>query len=97
MHRITVEYCPGCGWLARAAWVAQELLGSFSDELEEVALHPAGKGEFRIRLGDETLWDRRIDGGIPDIVALKRGLRDRIAPQRQLGHLDQSKGDKPHG
>ena len=53
--RIEITYCTQCRWLLRAAWVAQELLSTFSEELGEVAL----------QLG-----------------------RDRIAPERDLGHSD---------
>ncbi len=39
--RISILYCTQCNWLLRAAWMAQELLQTFSDELGEVALIPA--------------------------------------------------------
>jgi selenoprotein W-related protein len=39
--RITITYCRQCNWLLRAAWMAQELLSTFSDDLGEVALRPA--------------------------------------------------------
>jgi selenoprotein W-related protein len=38
---ITIEYCPKCGWLLRAAWMAQELLTTFSDDLHGVTLIPS--------------------------------------------------------
>ncbi|WP_262708459.1 Rdx family protein [Mucilaginibacter terrigena] len=30
---ITIEYCPKCNWLMRAAYMAQELLTTFSDDI----------------------------------------------------------------
>ena len=36
--RIEIDYCTKCRWLLRAAWLGQELLSSFSDDLAEVAL-----------------------------------------------------------
>ena len=69
--------------------MAQELLHTFNDELAEVALLPASEsGRFEIRLDQQLLWDRKRDGGFPDIKTLKRKVRDAIAPDRALGHLD---------
>jgi selenoprotein W-related protein len=90
MNRIEIDYCPKCRWLLRAAWYAQELLTSFEDELGEVALRPAPSGVFVIRLNGEVLADRKRDGAFPDIAPLKRTVRDRIAPDRALGHTDRS-------
>ena len=38
--RITILYCTQCNWLLRSAWMAQELLQTFTDSLGEVALIP---------------------------------------------------------
>ena len=86
--RIRVEYCTGCKWLLRAAWTAQELLSTFEKELAEVSLAPAGPGTFRVLFGDEVLWDRKRDGGFPEASELKRLVRDRIQPDRNLGHCE---------
>lgn len=89
--RLEIEYCTQCRWLLRAAWTAQELLTTFTKELGEVALVPGTGGVFEIRLGDETLWSRQADG-FPDLAELKRLVRDRIAPDRSLGHSDKPVG-----
>jgi selenoprotein W-related protein len=87
--RIEIHYCPACHWLPRSAWMAQELLHTFSDELTEVALLPAREnGKFEIRLDGQSVWERKRDGGFPDIKTLKQMVRDRIAPERSLGHID---------
>lgn len=93
MSRVVIEYCTQCRWLLRAAWTAQELLTTFADELEEVALRPGQGGIFRISLDAELLTDRKRDGGFPDLPALKQAIRDRIAPQRELGHSERQ-GDR---
>ncbi|MCC2656201.1 MAG: SelT/SelW/SelH family protein [Panacagrimonas sp.] len=90
MNRVEIDYCPRCRWLLRAAWYAQELLSSFETELEEVALRPADSGVFAIRLNGEVLADRARDQGFPEITALKRAVRDRVAPDRSLGHADRA-------
>ena len=38
---ITIEYCPKCHWMLRAAYMAQELLTTFADELKGVLLQPS--------------------------------------------------------
>jgi selenoprotein W-related protein len=88
--RVTVTYCTQCNWLLRAAWVAQELLQTFATDLGEVALVPGTGGVFRVAVGDDVVWDRRTDGGFPDVVELKRRVRDRAAPHRELGHADRA-------
>jgi selenoprotein W-related protein len=92
MNRIEIDYCPRCRWLLRAAWYAQELLASFEAELTEVALRPADSGVFVVRLDGEVLADRKRDGGFPDVAALKRAVRDRVAPDRAMGHVDRKGG-----
>src|ERR671920_332929 len=90
--RLEIEYCTQCRWLLRAAWTAQELLTTFQKELGEVALVPGTGGVFEVRLGDETLWSRKERDGFPELTELKRLVRDRIAPERSLGHTDRAAG-----
>jgi len=70
--------------------MAQELLYTFSKEIGEVALAPEHEtsGLFRIELNDEIIWCRKRDNGFPDVKTLKQLVRDKISPQRNLGHLD---------
>ena len=87
--RIEIEYCTACRWLPRAAWMAQELLTTFSEELEEVALLPGREsGVFQVRLDAELLFDRAESGRFPELRELKQAIRDRIAPGRDLGHSE---------
>ncbi|KQT83155.1 SelT/SelW/SelH family protein [Aurantimonas sp. Leaf443] len=86
--RIEIAYCTQCQWLLRAAWLAQELLSTFGGDLAEVALVPATGGHFEIRYDGATLWERKADGGFPEAKVLKQRVRDRLDPQRSLGHSD---------
>ncbi|SQI35959.1 Uncharacterized protein conserved in bacteria [Rhodococcus coprophilus] len=74
--------------MLRAAWMAQELLGTFGTDLGEVALVPGTGGVFRIVAGDKVVWDRKEDNGFPDISVLKQRVRDVVDPGRDLGHAD---------
>lgn len=95
--RLEIEYCTQCRWLLRAAWTAQELLTTFPKELGEVALVPGTGGVFDVSLDGELLWSRKAEGGFAEIPFLKQLVRDRIAPDRKLGHSDRKPGDAGHG
>jgi selenoprotein W-related protein len=85
---VAITYCRQCNWLLRAAWMAQELLSTFADDLGEVALVPGAGGVFEIVCDGEPIWDRKRDGGFPDAKALKQRVRGRLDPGRGLGHVD---------
>ena len=88
MATVRITYCPRCRWLLRAAWMAQELLVTFERELTEVALRPGAEGIFEISLDDVTIWSRAEAGRFPELKELKQLVRDRVAPDRALGHSD---------
>jgi selenoprotein W-related protein len=87
---VTITYCTQCNWLLRAAWMASELLETFSTDLGGVTLVPGTGGIFEISVGDTLLWERKRDGGFPDVKALKTRVRDVVDPGRALGHLDRA-------
>ncbi len=86
--QVRIVYCRQCNWLLRAAWMAQELLSTFAEDLGAVTLEPATGGAFRIEVDGAVIWERVRDGGFPDVKALKQRVRDAIAPDRDLGHVD---------
>jgi selenoprotein W-related protein len=88
--RVSITYCAKCRFLARAAWLAQELLTRFAEERGEVTLVPGDGGVFQVRAGDELVACRVRDGGFPELAELKRRIRDRVAPSRELGHSERS-------
>ncbi len=85
---LEIEYCTQCRWLMRAAWMLQELLTTFQAELGQASLVPGTGGVFEVRLDGDTIWSREAEGRFPDLKELKQLVRDRIAPDRQLGHSD---------
>ena len=90
--KLAITYCTQCNWLLRAAWMAQEVLSTFSLEMGEVTLVPGTGGIFEIHLDGVLIWERKRDGGFPDAKQIKQLVRDRIDPGRDLGHIDH-----PHG
>jgi selenoprotein W-related protein len=85
---IRITYCTQCNWMLRAAWMAQELLSTFGQDIGAVTLVPGTGGVFEITLDGETVWERKRDGGFPEAKVLKRLVRDRVWPERDLGHSD---------
>lgn len=86
---LAIEYCPKCGWLLRSAYMAQELLTTFTEDLEGVFLKPSEtSGTFSIRLDEEIIFDRKAAGRFPEIKELKQLVRDRVNPGKSLGHSD---------
>ena len=92
---VTIAYCTRCNWLLRAGWMAQELLSTFGEALGAVTLVPGTGGIFEIRVDGALIWERKRDGGFPDIRTLKQMVRDRVEPGRDLGHLDRAGGGDP--
>lgn len=86
--RVEIVYCTQCRWMLRAAWMAQELLSTFPDELGEVALVPGTGGVFEVRLDAQQIWSRAVQGRFPESKELKQLVRDRVTPGRDLGHSD---------
>lgn len=87
--KVEIHYCPKCNWLPRSAWMAQELLATFSEELASVTLAPAEQpGLFQVLVDNQLVWDRKSEGEFPQIKELKQRVRNRIAPGKPLGHID---------
>lgn len=86
---ITIAYCPKCGWLLRAAYMSQELLTTFTDELHGVLLHPSEtSGTYTISIGGAVIFDRKSQSRFPEIKELKQLVRDQVSPGKSLGHSD---------
>ncbi len=91
--RVSIQYCKQCRWLLRAAWLSQELLTTFSEELGEVALQPGEGGILEIRIDGELIFSRKEKGRFPEAKEIKQLVRDKIAPNRDLGHSDRKESD----
>lgn len=87
-HTVDIHYCTGCRWLLRSAWMAQELLTTFEDEIGELTLRPGSGGIFEVHVDGQRVWSRKEMGGFPEITRLKQLVRDMVSPERSLGHSD---------
>jgi selenoprotein W-related protein len=70
-----------------AGW-ALELLNPYERDRGVVALRPGPEGVFQIDLDDAVIWSRATEGRFPELKELKQLVRDRVAPDRALGHSD---------
>ena len=87
---VVITYSRQCNWLLRAAWMAQEVLATFAEDVSGVTLRPATGGAFAIEIDGVIVWERKRDGGFPDVRRLKQLVRDRVDPGRDLGHVDRT-------
>ena len=86
---ITIEYCPKCRWMLRAAYMAQELLTTFEEDVYGVTLHPSEiSGRYNISIDGVKIFDRKEEGRFPEIKELKQLVRDVVNPGKDLGHSD---------
>jgi selenoprotein W-related protein len=85
---VEIEYCNQCRWLLRAAWTAQELLTTFDGEISGVMLRPGTGGVFNVSVDGDLVWSRKDAGRHAEITELKQRVRDKVAPERSLGHSD---------
>jgi selenoprotein W-related protein len=79
--------------MLRASWLAQELLSTFEHSVGEVALIPGESGQFQVFANGTVVWDRKVENGFPQAKELKQRVRDRIDPERDLGHSDKKSAD----
>ncbi|KAJ7919388.1 Rdx family-domain-containing protein [Mycena leptocephala] len=95
---VTIEFCDRCRWLHRASWVQTELLLTFPPPIIGcIALLPRNSeetaGRFRVWVTKtsevpQLAWDRKVEGGFPELKVLKQRIRDVVQPGKSLGHSD---------
>ncbi|GGE28945.1 selenoprotein W-related protein [Sphingobacterium soli] len=75
--------------MLRAAYMAQELLTTFVDDLQSVNLEPSEiSGRYTVFVNDEIIFDRKRAGRFPEIKELKQLVRNIVNPEKSLGHSD---------
>ncbi|MCW8309760.1 SelT/SelW/SelH family protein [Sphingobacterium thalpophilum] len=88
---IEIEYCPKCNWMLRAAYMAQEVLSSFTEDVYGVTLVPSEiAGRYTVRVDGNEIFDRKREGRFPEIKELKQLIRNVVAPEKSLGHSDKT-------
>jgi len=49
---------------------------------------------FEVKIDGKLIWSRKDHGRFPEMKELKQLVRDEVAPERDLGHVD-AKNPKP--
>jgi len=70
--------------------MAQEILTTFEEDIAGVTFKPGSGGVFDVRVGADMVWSRGAQGRFPEIGELKRCIRDKVVPDRSLGHIDRT-------
>lgn len=77
--------------MLRAAYMAQELLSTFTDEIYGVLLIPSETGgAYIVSIDDLVVFDRKAEGRFPEVKELKQLVRDVVSPEKNLGHSDRN-------
>jgi selenoprotein W-related protein len=75
--------------MLRAAYMAQEILNTFSEDINGVLLKPSEiSGRYTISVDETELFDRKSEDRFPEIKELKQLIRDQVNPDKDLGHSD---------
>ncbi|KAF5393971.1 hypothetical protein D9757_000203 [Collybiopsis confluens] len=98
---VTIEFCDRCRWLHRATWTQTELFLTFPPPIiSSISLIPQNSdetaGRFRVWLtiagsditNPHLVWDRKVEGGFPELKVLKQRVRNKLQPGKSLGHSD---------
>ena len=75
--------------MLRAAYFAQELLTTFTGDVQGVLLQPSDvNGTFKVSIDEKEVFDRKTMERFPETKELKQLVRDIVSPGRSLGHSD---------
>jgi selenoprotein W-related protein len=86
---ITIEYCPKCQWMLRATYFAQELLTTFTGDINGVLIKPSDvNGTFIVSIDANQIFNRKTESRFPETKELKQLVRDIVNPGKDLGHSD---------
>ncbi len=72
MKTLTIEYCSGCGYLGKAASLAELVLRTNAKTVGEVRLVPSGGGAFEVTVDGTLIYSKKETGHHPnpdDILA----------------------------
>ncbi len=83
---VSIEYCTVCNFLARAAWLAQELLAAHGADVAGVTLVPGRGGIFEVRVGDKLIFSQKREGRFPEPREIKEALRRELGLPPEARH-----------
>jgi len=60
--RLEIEYCLECGYWPRAAWMANEIMSNYRDDVASINLVAGHRGIFKVSINDEVVYDKKSNG-----------------------------------
>ena len=75
MTSVDITYCVPCGHLDREQSLQEELLSTYGQELDSVALVTGDSGIFQVHVDDELLFDKENEEYDPDALVDRVGDR----------------------
>ncbi|MFC6961754.1 SelT/SelW/SelH family protein [Halocatena marina] len=76
MTTVNIEYCVPCGFLERAEDIQHQLLSSFGQQLDSVALVTGDHGVLTVTVNGETIYDKQEDEY--DVDEIVRSVREQL-------------------
>ncbi len=76
MTTVEIEYCVPCGHRDHALATADDLLGAFETEVDDVRLVPGDGGIFEVRADGDVVYDKSEGGSDP--AAIEAAVRERV-------------------
>lgn len=75
---IAVEYCVPCSYLARAQWMAGEIMQDIQDDVRSLTMRPGDGGCFEWSVNGELVFSKQQSGRFPEIEELKELIYPRV-------------------
>jgi len=73
MNSVEIEYCVPCGFRRRALDLAAAILNGCERDLDELSFAMGDHGVFRVRVGDDVVYDKDEDDA--DVDEIVRAVR----------------------
>jgi selenoprotein W-related protein len=92
--RIAIRYAPSVAGCSVRPGSRRNCFRPLEPSSARWRSRPGTGGVFEITYDGEAIWERKANGGFRDAKALKRRVRDRLDPARDLGHIDRNGVDE---
>lgn len=71
---LEIRYCASCGYIARALWVAAELMPDVQYDISDLRIVPGDKGVFEVSFGGQSVFNKAATGRFPDPIELRQRI-----------------------
>lgn len=78
MKKISIEYCTGWGYLARAVSLTDELLNEHANKIKKLSLIPSTGGVFEVSVDKELIFSKKELKRFPEEGEVEQLVRDLI-------------------